>query len=103
MAAAQSIAPLLALSLLGGIPAGVQRPVARSLQQRLTPNRLLGRVNVAVRIFTRGVIVIGALASGVLAEAVGVRWSFVAGGVIQVLAAAAMWQALRSPASPDTE
>ena len=44
----------------------LQRPVARSMQHRLTPNHLLGRVNVTTRIFTRGIIVFGALAAGAL-------------------------------------
>lgn len=79
-----------------GVPAGVQRPVARSLQQRLTPNHLLGRVNVSARIFTRGVIVVGALGAGALAEATGVRWSFGVGGLVVIGAAAVMWSALAS-------
>lgn len=77
-----------------GVPAGVQRPVARSLQQRLTPNHLLGRVNVSARIFTRGVIVVGALCAGALAEATDVRWSFGAGGMVVLGAAVVMWRAL---------
>jgi len=79
---------------LGGIPAGVQRPVARSLQQRLTPNHLLGRVNISARVFTRGVIIIGALSSGAVASAFGVRWAFVMGGTVEVIAALMMWRAL---------
>ena len=79
---------------LGGIPTGVQRPVARSLQQRLTPNHLLGRVNISARVFTRGVIIIGALSSGAVASAFGVRWAFVMGGVVELVAALMMWRAL---------
>ncbi len=79
---------------LGGIPTGVQRPVARSLQQRLTPNHLLGRVNISARVFTRGVIIIGALSSGAVASAVGVRWAFVMGGVVELVAALMMWRVL---------
>ena len=79
---------------LGGIPTGVQRPVARSLQQRLTPNHLLGRVNISARVFTRGVIIIGALSSGAVASAFGVRWAFVMGGTVELVAALMMWRAL---------
>lgn len=77
-----------------GIPTGVQRPVARSIQQRLTPNHLLGRVNISARVFTRGVIIVGALSSGLVAGAVGVRWAFVMGAGAQLVAACMMWRAL---------
>lgn len=95
-ALATSSSPLMvgALWSLYGIPAGIQRPVAQTMQQRLTPNDLLGRVNVTARIATRGVIVIGALLAGTLAAATNVRWSFAAGGVAQVVAAATMWAVL---------
>ncbi len=86
-----------------GLPAGARIPVARSMQQRLTPNHLLGRVNVTARVFTRGVIVVGAVTSGSIAAAVGVRWSFGAGGVIEVLAAGATWWALGRGSASSTE
>lgn len=96
-------APVLALLwFANGIPAGVQRPVARSMQQRLTPNHLLGRVNVTARIFTRGVIVAGALSAGALAGATSVRWSFAAGGLTELAAATIIWTALGRP-SPSTD
>ncbi|MCP3938108.1 MAG: MFS transporter [Actinomycetia bacterium] len=100
-AATPSLPVLAGLWFLNGIPAGAQRPIARSLQQRLTPNDLLGRVNVTTRIFTRGIIVIGALAAGTLATFGGVRSSFALGGVAQLVAAAMMWKALgRLPSAP---
>jgi len=91
---APSIFVLAVLWFLNGVPAGAQRPIARSLQQRLTPNDLLGRVNVTARIFTRGIIVVGALFAGALATRYGVRSSFAAAGVAQLIAAAMMWLAL---------
>ena len=94
VAIAQSVPVIAALWFLNGIPAGLQRPAARSMQQRLTPNHLLGRVNVTVRIFTRGVIVFGALGAGALAAATNVRWSFAAGGAIQIVGAVVMWVVL---------
>ena len=100
VAAAASLPVIAALWFLNGIPAGAQRPVARSMQQRLTPNHLLGRVNVTARIFTRGTIVIGALAAGALATATSVRWSFAVGGIIQLLAAAVMWTVLARLSAP---
>jgi MFS family permease len=93
-AASSSVLALAALWFLNGIPAGAQRPIARSLQQRLTPNELLGRVNVTARILTRGIIVIGALVAGALATRSGVRASFVLGGLVQLFAAAMIWAAL---------
>lgn len=95
MSTADSVPALAVVWFLGGVPAGAQRPVARAMQQRLTPNHLLGRVNVTARIFTRGVIIVGALAGGALATALGVRWAFVASGVVECLAAVAVWFALR--------
>ena len=65
------------------------------MQQRLTPNELLGRVNISARVFTRGVIMVGALTWGAIAAAVGVTWSFVLGGMIEAIAALFMWHVLR--------
>ena len=84
VATAQSLPVVAALWFLNGVPAGLQRPAARSMQQRLTPNHLLGRVNVTTRIFTRGIIVFGALAAGALATATNVRWAFAVGGAIEL-------------------
>lgn len=100
VAAAQSLPVVAALWFLNGIPAGVQRPVSRSLQQRLTPNHLLGRINVTSRIFTRGIIVFGALAAGTLATATSVRWALTAGGIIQLAAAASTSAALARLSRP---
>lgn len=91
IAIAPSIVLVAVLWFVNGVPAGLQRPVARSMQQRLTPNHMLGRVNVTSRIFTRGVIVFGALGAGALASATNVRWAFAAGGLVQVVAAIIMW------------
>lgn len=102
VAAAVSDSPLLLLVLwfLNGVPAGAQRPVARSMQQRLTPNHLLGRVNVTARVFTRGIIIFGALAAGALATATSVRWALAVGGVTEAIAAALIWRALARPRLP---
>lgn len=94
LALAPSVPVAAAVWFVNGVPAGLQRPVARSMQQRLTPNHLLGRVNVTSRIFTRGVFVFGALGAGALATATSTRWSFVAGGVVQLVAGASMWWVL---------
>jgi MFS family permease len=102
MAASMSVAVLAAIWFLAGVPAGVRIPVARSLQQRLTPNHLLGRVNVSSRMFTRGVIVVGAVASGTVAELLGVRTAFVAGGAVVLVAALLTAVALGRGAVPSS-
>ena len=95
MAATSSVAVLCAVWFLGGVPAGARVPVARSLQQRLAPGHLLGRVNVTARMFTRGVIVSGALAAGSVAAGLGLRTTFVLAGLVEAVAAALMFRALR--------
>lgn len=96
MAISTSVPVLAAIWFVGGVPAGVRIPVARSLQQRLTPNQLLGRVNVTSRMFTRGIIVVGALASGALASAIGLRPTFAVGGAVVVVSAILLAAALRT-------
>lgn len=95
MAGAEAQWQLVTIWFLGGVPTGVQRPVMRGIQQRLTPNHLLGRVNISARTLTRGVIIIGALSSGTVASAFGVRRAFVAGGAIELIAALMIWRALK--------
>lgn len=94
MALSTSVGVLAGLWFLGGVPTGVRIPVARSIQQRLTPNRLLGRVNVSARMFTRGTIVAGAIGSGALATAIGVRSAFAIGGAIEIVSALLIARAL---------
>jgi MFS family permease len=56
---------------------GLWRVLTVTLRQRLTPNRLLGRVNAAYRTVAQGVIPIGAAFGGVTARLWGVRSPFV--------------------------
>jgi predicted MFS family arabinose efflux permease len=99
MASSTSVPVLAMVWFLAGIPAGVRIPVARSLQQRLTPNHLLGRVNVSSRMFTRGIIVVGALTSGALATAIGVRSTFAVGGAVVIIGGLLLAGALRNLAT----
>ncbi len=96
LAVADSVPVLALIWFVAGVPAGLRIPVARSLQQRLTPNRLLGRVNVSARMFTRGIIVAGALSSGTLASTIGLRPTFVVGGAVVVVSALVFAVALRT-------
>lgn len=96
LAIADSVPVLALIWFLAGVPAGLKIPVARSLQQRLTPNRLLGRVNVSARMFTRGIIVAGALGSGALASTIGLRPTFAVGGAVVIVSALLFAFALRA-------
>ncbi|MEY2462532.1 MAG: hypothetical protein QOH64_670, partial [Acidimicrobiaceae bacterium] len=57
-----------------------------AVRQRVTPERLLGRVVAAFRIFGLGGPVVGAPIGGVIAEAFGVRWAFATSSGVMVLA-----------------
>ncbi len=56
-----------------------------SVRQSITPERLLGRVSSSMHIVQAGLLPVGALVGGMLAEAIGVRetlWVAVAGGTL---------------------
>jgi MFS family permease len=52
-----------------------------SLRQAVTPNHLLGRVNAAMHLLFRGVLPVGALAGGMIAEAIGIRLTLFLGAL----------------------
>lgn len=70
--------PLLigAAFLIGGGGVMVWNVVAVSLRQRITPDRLLGRINSGYRLVAWGTKPLGAAAGGALAELLGLRWVF---------------------------
>ena len=51
-----------------------------SLRQAITPGELLGRVNAAMQMLNRGLLPIGSLGAGLLAETIGVRPTLAVGG-----------------------
>jgi MFS family permease len=53
-----------------------------SLRQRITPDRLLGRMNASYRLVGWGTMPLGALLGGALAEALGLRGAFLAAAAI---------------------
>jgi predicted MFS family arabinose efflux permease len=63
-----------------------------SVCQAVTPDRLQGRVNASLRVFTAGTVPLGAFLGGVLGEAIGLRALGVVAAVGVVLAA--LWVAL---------
>lgn len=69
---------------VGGVGMMLWNVVAVSLRQRITPDRLLGRLNSGYRLLAFGTMPLGALVGGVLAELVGLRWVF-AGMALLVL------------------
>jgi MFS family permease len=58
---------------VGGFSVIVANVIMVSLRQLVTPDRLLGRVNSAFRLFGWGTRPVGALAGGLLAQVVGLR------------------------------
>jgi MFS family permease len=68
---------------LTGVTMVLWNVVTVSLRQRITPDRLLGRMNASYRLVGWGTQPLGALLGGVLAEALGLRATFlVAAGIV---------------------
>ncbi len=64
---------LLLLAQLGDLGWPIYNINERTLRQTITPGHLLGRVNSAMHLLFQGVVPLGALAGGALAETIGVR------------------------------
>jgi MFS family permease len=94
-ASAPNVGVLMVISFAAGVPTGMWMPISRALQQRLTPNRLLGRVNVTGRIVSRGSMVGGSLFCGAIAAFASVRAAIGVGAAIQAIAVVLVWFALR--------
>ncbi|WP_285117091.1 MFS transporter [Leifsonia sp. fls2-241-R2A-40a] len=71
--------------LLGGITVSIWNVITVSLRQRVTPTRLLGRLNSAYRLLAWGTMPLGAAAGGVIGQLFGVQWVFVVMGALVVL------------------
>jgi MFS family permease len=56
--------------------------VTVSLRQRITPDRLLGRMNASYRLVGWGTMPLGALLGGALAEVLGLRGAFLVAAVV---------------------
>jgi MFS family permease len=68
---------------LTGVTIVLWNVITVSLRQRITPDRLLGRMNASYRLVGWGTMPLGALLGGVLAEALGLRVTFlVAAGIV---------------------
>ncbi|WP_025620056.1 MFS transporter [Salinispora cortesiana] len=66
----------------GGILVATWNVITISLRQRITPDRLLGRVNSGYRLLAWGGMPLGALTGGLLAEWLGLRAVFAIMGVL---------------------
>jgi MFS family permease len=62
--------------LVGGASNGIWNVITVSLRQRITPDRLLGRLNSAYRLLAWGTRPLGAIAGGALAQLFGLRAVF---------------------------
>ena len=79
--------PLVAIVsfFLLGAGDGLWRVLTVTLRQRITPNRLMGRVNAAYRMVAQGIIPIGAAFGGITAKLWGVRSPFVIAAAVFVV------------------
>jgi MFS family permease len=73
---------IAAAFVMGGMAIVVWNVVTVSLRQRITPDRLLGRLNSAYRLLAWGTRPLGALAGGLLAEVAGLRSVFLVMGAL---------------------
>jgi MFS family permease len=67
---------------VSGVAIVLWNVVTVSLRQRITPDRLLGRMNAAYRLVGWGTMPIGALLGGVLAEWLGLRAAFLVAALV---------------------
>ena len=70
--------------LVTGVAIVLWNVVTVSLRQRITPDRLLGRMNAAYRLVGWGTMPVGAVLGGFLAETLGLRATFVVGAALVV-------------------
>jgi MFS family permease len=78
-----------AVYFVGGLTIAVWNVITVSLRQRITPDRLLGRLNSAYRLVAWGTIPLGAAAGGLLSEWIGLRAMFAAMAALTLLLVAA--------------
>lgn len=69
---------------VGGITVSIWNVITVSLRQRITPQRLLGRLNSAYRLVAWGTMPLGAALGGVIAEFAGLPAVFLTAGVVVV-------------------
>jgi MFS family permease len=75
---------IAAFFVVGGVTIVMGNVVMVSLRQRVTPDRLLGRVNSAYRLVAWGTMPVGALLGGLVADAFGLPTLFVAAAIVSM-------------------
>jgi MFS family permease len=78
--------------LVGGLTNALWNVVAVSLRQRITPDRILGRINSSYRLVAWGTRPLGAAAGGLLAELFGLRAVFAVAAALILATLVAMTQ-----------
>jgi MFS family permease len=91
-----------AAALFGIGSAGIMawNVLTMSLRQSLIPHALFGRVQGAYRTIVWGVIPLGSLTGGVLADRLGVRWVFAVAGLLLLVLAVALGALLHRHGTP---
>ena len=76
-----SVALMMTSQLVGDMAWSIYNIHELSLRQSVTPDHVLGRVNAAMQLLTRGVFPAGAILGGVLGGAIGLRWTLTVAGL----------------------
>lgn len=77
---------------VGGITVSIWNVITVSLRQRVTPQRLLGRLNSAYRLLAWGTMPLGAAAGGLIAQLFGITAVFLTmGAVVLCLVVGMVW------------
>jgi MFS family permease len=74
----------------GGVGVIIMNVIMVSLRQRITPDRLLGRVNSCYRLVAWGTMPLGTLLAGVLGSTIGLRWVFAIMGLLTLTTVAGL-------------
>ena len=74
-----------ASEVVSGVAIVLWNVVTVSLRQRITPDRLLGRMNASYRLVGWGTMPLGAILGGFLAEALGLRATFAIAAAVTLL------------------
>jgi MFS family permease len=89
-----------ALFAINGYASTMWNVVTVSLRQQIVPSELFGRVNSAYRMIGWGLMPLGAITGGFVADAFGLRAPYLLGGITIAIAAAAALPALAHSGRP---
>ena len=86
-----------ALFAINGYASTMWNVVTVSLRQQIVPGELFGRVNSVYRMIGWGLLPVGAITGGFVADAFGLRAPYLLGGITIAIAAVAVLPALVHP------